>query len=60
MTRTSTRIVRVPPSRSNSPLLQDAQELGLQLERQIADLVEEDRAAVGDLEAPVLRWPGRP
>src|SRR5690606_15057746 len=30
----------------------DAQELRLQLERQLADLVEEERAAVGGAEAP--------
>ena len=28
-------------------LLQDAQELGLQVQRQIADLVEKDRSAIG-------------
>src|SRR5262249_56809617 len=33
-------------------LLEDAQQLGLQLERQVADLVEEERAAVRELEAP--------
>ena len=32
-------------------LLQHAQQLGLQLERDLADLVEEQRAAVGELEA---------
>ena len=32
-------------------VLDHAQELGLQLERQLADLVEEERAAVGELEA---------
>ncbi len=31
-------------------LLQDAQQLGLRVERQVADLVEEERAAVGQLE----------
>ena len=33
-------------------LLQHAQQLRLRLERQLADLVEEQRAAVGELEAP--------
>src|SRR6185436_15941011 len=33
-------------------LLQHPQELGLQLEGKVADLVEENRAAVGDLEPP--------
>src|SRR5262249_44767058 len=32
-------------------LLEDAEQLGLQLERQVADLVEEERAAVRELEA---------
>ena len=35
-------------------LLEHAQELGLQAERQLADLVEEQRAAVGHLEAAGL------
>ena len=34
----------------NLPVLQGAQQLWLQFERQLADLVEEQRAAVGDLE----------
>ena len=33
-------------------LLQHAQQLDLHLQRQVADLVEEQRAAVGQLEAP--------
>ena len=33
-------------------LLEHAQELRLQVERQVADLVQEERAAVGQLEAP--------
>ena len=45
------RRVRVPPTRSNSLLLQHAEQLRLRLERQLADLVEEERAAVGELEA---------
>ena len=52
--RTSTLIVFGLPSRSNSPCLQHAQQLGLKLERQLADLVEEQRRAVRDLEAPDL------
>jgi len=36
--------------------LEDAQQLGLQLERQLADLVEKDRAAIGRLECAL---PGR-
>ena len=36
-------------------LLDDAQQLGLGLERDVADLVEEDRALVGQLEQPLLR-----
>ena len=35
-------------------LLQHAQELHLHLDRDLADLVEEERAAVGELEAPRL------
>ena len=38
--------------------LEDAQELRLQLERQLADLVEEEGRAVGDLEAPDLAGQG--
>ena len=37
------------------PLLDHAQELGLRLERDVADLVEEDRALVGQLEEPLFR-----
>jgi hypothetical protein len=35
-------------------LLQHAQDLWLQLERELADLVEKDGAAVGQLEPPRL------
>ena len=35
-------------------LLQHAQQLRLELERNVADLVEEERAAVGELEAADL------
>ena len=51
--------VDVDRPRAAEPLdlavLQHAQQLRLQLERQLADLVEEDRAAVGQLEAAGLR-----
>ena len=36
--------------REHLPLLEHAQELGLRLERHVADLVEEERAAVGALD----------
>ena len=39
-------------------LLDDAQQLGLRLERDVADLVEEDRPLVGELEQPLLRVDG--
>ena len=39
-------------------LLQDAQQLRLELERDLADLVEEQRAAVGHLEAADLLGDG--
>ena len=35
-------------------VFQDAQQLDLDLERQVADLIEEDRRSVGELEAPGL------
>ena len=44
------RCVRWPPTRRISRSCERAQELGLQLERELADLVEEQRAAVGALE----------
>ena len=44
---------RVGAERLDRPLLQDAQELGLRGQRDLGDLVEEQRAAVGRLEAPV-------
>ena len=53
MTRTSTSIVRELPTRLELALLEHAEELRLELERQLANLVEEQRAAVGQLEAPV-------
>ncbi|MCY1355441.1 hypothetical protein D9M69_418610 [compost metagenome] len=39
-------------------VLQSAQQLGLDRQRQLADLVEEQRAAVGRLETPWPRLPG--
>ena len=54
MTRTSTLIVRGLPSRSNSPASQHAEQLRLQVQRQIADLVEEQRRAVRNLESSDL------
>ena len=41
------------------PVLDHPQQLGLELERQLADLVEEEGAAVGDLEPPLAQG-GRP
>ena len=49
-TRTSTLIRGVPADRLDDLLLQHAQHLGLRLQAHVADLVEEDRAAVGRLE----------
>ena len=50
ISRKSTRIVRVLPETLDLVLLQDAQQLRLQLERHVADLVEEQRALVRELE----------
>ena len=44
-------MVTALPTGVDLALLQRAQQLGLQLERQLADLVEEQRAAVRELEA---------
>ena len=50
-TRTSTcGLVRRRPTRRTSPVSSARKQLGLHVERQLADLVEEQRAAVGDLE----------
>ena len=51
MTRTSTRMVSVPPTRSNSRSWSTRSSLICVAGEQVADLVEEDRAAVGQLEA---------
>ena len=45
-----------PPTRRTSLLLERAQELGLEVERQLADLVEEERAAVGLFEQALVRF----
>jgi len=50
-TRTSTVSVRFPRTRSNWPFLQDPQSFTWRGRREVPDLVEEDRAAVGLLEA---------
>ena len=53
--RTSTRTGLRAADALELALLQHAQQLRLQLERQLADLVEEQRAAVGQLELALLR-----
>ena len=50
MTRTSTRNGLVPAHALELALLQDAQERDLRLRGQLADLVQEDRPAVRELE----------
>ena len=54
MTRTSTSTMRGLPSRSTWPSCSTRSSLRLELERQLADLVEEDGAAVRQLEAADL------
>ena len=44
----------LPPTRSISRLLERAEQLGLHVLLQLADLVEEQRAAVGELELAEL------
>ena len=44
----------LPPRRLNDAALEHAEQRRLHLERQLADLVEEDRAAVRQLERAVL------
>ncbi len=53
--RTSTWSARCPPTRSSDAVLQHAQQAHLRGERQLADLVEEERAAVGALEPALAR-----
>ena len=50
MKRTSTSTGRSEPDRGDLLLLDGAQELGLQVQRHLADLVEEEGAAVRHLE----------
>ena len=50
MTRTSTLRDALAADRAHLAVLQDAQQLGLHRERHLADLVEEERPAVGDVE----------
>ena len=50
MTRTSTVIGRLAADALELPLLEHPQQRELHLRRQLADLVEEDRPAVGQLE----------
>ena len=52
--RTSTRMVSRAAQPLELALLQHAQELRLGHRREVADLVEEQRAAVGQLEAALL------
>ena len=59
ITRASTLLERSEPTGPHDPVLQHAQQLGLKLQRHLADLVEEDRAAVGRAEQPV-RGPAAP
>jgi hypothetical protein len=58
ITRTLALIVSVPPSRSNSLRLDHPQQLDLEIRGKVADLVEEDRAAVGPLEPAELALDG--
>ena len=51
--------VRVPAPPTRRTLRSEhPQQLGLEVERQVADLVEEDRPAVGQLERPDFRGDG--
>ena len=60
MSRTSTFRVRSSPTRSSSPSWSTRSSLRLQLQGDLADLVEEEGAAVGQLEpaGPVAQGPG--
>ena len=53
-TRTSALRVSVLADALERPLLQESQQLGLQARRHLADFVEEQRAALGHLDAPRL------
>jgi hypothetical protein len=48
--RRSDAVNTVAADTLNLPMLQGAQKLGLEFQRQLADLIEEQRAPVGDLE----------
>ena len=50
--RTSTAVALVLADAAHLPLLDDPQQLRLQLQRQLADLVEKERAPVGRGEEP--------
>ena len=50
ITRTSTGIVSLPPSRCKHFLLQHAQQLDLRAGRHVADFIQENRAVIGLLE----------
>ena len=54
MMRMSASTSSVPADAPELPLLQDAQDLHLQHRAHLADLVEEDRALVGDLDQALL------
>ena len=58
MMRTSTLIVSMPPRRMKSRSWMTRSSFGLRLERDVADLVEEDAALVGEVEHPLLRIDG--
>ena len=51
ITRTSTRLVFEEPTRSISPISSTRSSFGLQIHRHVGDLIEEQRAAVGQFEA---------
>ena len=51
--RTLQRICSALPTRSKHPFLQHAQQLDLHGQAHVADFVEEQRAALGQLEAPL-------
>ena len=54
MIRTSDLICRVPPTRSNSRSWSTRSSFACSIERHVADLVEEQRPAVGQLERAPL------
>ena len=58
MMRRSAAIVDGAADPFELAFLQDAQELGLQLQRQIADLVEKHCAAMSELELALLQLMG--